>query len=225
MTKRRKFSMKYDPRRHQRRSIRLKGYDYSLPGAYFVTVCIYQGECLLGEIDQGEMLINELGQFVIRVWKDLPDHYPHVILDAFCVMPNHFHGIIILSDVYGGGGIDQGVEGVEGESQTRPYKPRPYKPRPSEARPDEPRSYQPTASDSTPPPQKRHGLPEIVRALKTFSARLINQRRDTQGVPVWQRNYYERIVRNEHELNTIRQYIDENPMNWEMDMDNPQISK
>jgi REP element-mobilizing transposase RayT len=72
-----------------------------------------------------------------------------------------------------------------------------------------------------PPPQKRHGLPEIVRALKSFSARLINQRRDTQGVPVWQRNYHERIVRNEHELNTIRQYVYENPMKWEMDMDNP----
>jgi REP element-mobilizing transposase RayT len=206
--------MKYDPRMHQRRLFRLKGYDYSLPGAYFVTVCTYQRECLLGEIHQGEMLINELGQFVIQVWKDLPDHYPHVILDAFCVMPNHFHGIIILSDIYGGGEIDLGDEGDkgdEGESETRPYKTQPY-----EARP-----YEPTASDSSPPPQKRHGLPEIVRALKSFSARLINQRRDTQGVPVWQRNYYERIVRNEHELNAIRQYVYENPMKWEMDMDNP----
>jgi hypothetical protein len=113
---------------------------------------------------------------------------------------------------FSGGGIDQGDKGDkgdkgdEGESETRPYEARPY---------------QPTASDSTPPPQKRHGLPEIVRALKSFSARLINQRRDTQGVPVWQRNYYERIVRNEHELNTIRQYVYENPMKWEMDMDNP----
>lgn len=207
--------MKYDPRKHQRRSIRLKGYDYSLPGAYFVTVCTCQRECLLGEIHKGEMRINELGQFVIRVWKDLPDHYPHVILDAFCVMPNHFHGIIILT----------GNDHCRGESQTRPYDPtrpyhrtaRPYDP----THPSDPRPYNPTTSDSTPPPQKRHGLPEIVRALKSFSARLINQRRDTQGVPVWQRNYYEHIVRNEHELNTIRQYVYENPMKWEMDMDNP----
>ena len=119
-------------------------------------------------------------------------------------MPNHFHGIIILSDIYGGGGVDKGDKG---ESQTRPYNPT--------------RPYEPTCSNSMPPPQKRHGLPEIVRALKSFSARLINQRRDTQGIPVWQRNYYEHIVRNEHELNAIRQYVCENPMKWGMDMDNP----
>ena len=177
--------MNYDPHKHKRRSIRLKGYDYSQPGAYFITICTYQRECLLGEIHRGEMLINELGQFVIRVWKDLPGHYPHVILDAFCVMPNHIHGIIIFSDTCG-----------RGEYEIRP-------------------------SNNLPPHKKRHGLPEIVRALKSFSARLINQRRDTQGVPVWQRNYYEHIVRNELELNTIRQYVNDNPLKWGMDLDNP----
>jgi len=135
---------------------------------------------MLGKVHKGEIFMNELGQIVIRVWNSLPDHYPLVILDEFCVMPNHFHGIIILTR--------------RGESETRPYK----------------------AAH-----QKRHGLPEIVRALKSFSSRNINQWRDSTGAPVWQRNYYESIIRHERQLNAIRQYIQENPINWEMDMDNP----
>lgn len=189
--------MKFDPRKHRRRSIRLKGYDYSQPGAYFITVCTYLRECMLGEVINGEMRLNELGQFVHRVWRGLPKHYPNVVLDAFCVMPNHFHGIIILT-------VDD--QSCRGESQTRPYR--------------HDLTNQ-TQSDLIQTYPKRHGLPEIVRALKSFSSRHINQWRDSTGTPVWQRNYYESIIRNERQLNAIQKYIHENPNNWEKDMDNP----
>ena len=101
----------FNPEIHHRRSIRLKDYDYAQPGAYFVTICVYRRECLLGEIIEGEIRSNEFGEIVKNVWNDLPNHYQHVVLGEFCVMPNHIHGIIVLTD------IDSG----RGGSQTHPY--------------------------------------------------------------------------------------------------------
>ena len=86
----------YDPRIHHRRSIRLQGYDYATPGAYFVTICIQNQECLLGAVVNGEMVLNAAGQMVQRVWDELPAQYPGVETDAFVVMPNHVHGIVVL---------------------------------------------------------------------------------------------------------------------------------
>ena len=91
--------MKFDPKIHHRRSIRLPEYDYSLPGAYYITTVVFGRENLLGFIDQTGMQINKLGQIVKFAWLDLPKHYPHLELGGFCIMPNHFHGIIILNDV------------------------------------------------------------------------------------------------------------------------------
>lgn len=83
-----------DPAKHHRRSIRLKGYDYSQPGAYYVTVCTQNRTCLLGGVVDGVMRLNEYGEIVARTWNDLPNHNPHIELDAFVVMPNHVHGIL-----------------------------------------------------------------------------------------------------------------------------------
>jgi putative transposase len=94
--------MTYDPEKHHRRSIRLKGYDYTQPGAYFITICTRGRECLFGEIIDGEMHLNEAGQIVVQTWQDLPNHISNVQLDAFVVMPNHVHGIIIITDHAGG---------------------------------------------------------------------------------------------------------------------------
>jgi hypothetical protein len=88
--------MAFDPERHHRRTIRLKGYDYSQPGAYFVTICIQDRAYLFGEIVDGEMRLNDAGRMVHGVWHDMPHHYRGVDIDAFVVMPNHIHGIIIL---------------------------------------------------------------------------------------------------------------------------------
>lgn len=174
--------------RYHRRSIRLKVYDYRRCGAYFITVCVQNRFCLFGEIVDGVMKINEAGQIAQNVWNDLPRHYPHMVLDAWVIMPNHVHGIIFLSDVRDDGEpMPPRVESVGAGFK----------------------------------PAHTHGLPEIVRAFKTFSARRINPWRHTPGTPVWQRNYYEHIIRNEESLHRIRQYIADNPARWTEDRNHP----
>lgn len=95
--------MKFNPNIHHRRSVRLKGYDYSQAGAYFVTVCAWQRGCLFGEIVDGKMGINEYGNIVKACWDDIQNHYQHVELDTFVIMPNHLHGIIAITDNVGAG--------------------------------------------------------------------------------------------------------------------------
>ncbi len=172
----------FEPR-PDRRSTRLRSYDYSQAGSYFVTICAQNRECLFGNVTDGEMHLNAAGAIVQTVWDDLPNHYPNVELDRFVVMPNHVHGIIVIV----GAGLKPALT-----------KPAPTKPAPT-----------------------KHGLPEIVRALKTFSARRINEMRNTPGVPIWQRNYYEHIIRNDDSLHRIREYIVNNPAQWALDRENP----
>ncbi len=164
----------------RRRPVRLRGYDYTQPGAYFVTICVNRHRCIFGEVRDDAVSLNESGQIVWECWNDLARHYPHVETDAFVVMPNHVHGIVMLTRTNVGAGL----------------------------RPAPTRSHLELS---------RHGLPEIVRALKSFSARGVNQLRATPGARVWQRGYHERVVRNNEELNRIRQYISENPARWSDD--------
>lgn len=171
------MSHRFEPLADDRRSIRLRGFDYALDGAYFVTVCVAGRKRILGRIRNGTAILSEAGHLVVTAWERLPLHYPHVRLDAFVVMPNHVHGIVVLDGVVGTG-----------------------------------RAAIPT-SGGVPDP-RRHALPEIVRAFKAFSARAINLRRGTPGTPVWQRNYYERILRDERALAAVRRYIRENPAKW-----------
>ena len=97
---------RYDPTKHHRRSIRLKGYDYSTPGAYFVTLLVKNRECILSEINEGEIKLSVLGEIVNQCWHDVPTRFPSVELDAFVIMPNHVHGIIVLTD---GAGVRAGL--------------------------------------------------------------------------------------------------------------------
>ena len=90
--------MPYDPNRHHRRSIRLKGYDYSQAGAYFITICTQDRACLFGKVVNGEMRLNDAGHMVLAEWNMLPERFPHVVLDAFVVMPNHVHGIVVITN-------------------------------------------------------------------------------------------------------------------------------
>ena len=173
--------------KRNRKSIRLSGYDYAMAGGYFVTICTYNRECLLGEILGSEMSLTRAGEIVLECWNDLPNHYPYVEADEFVVMPNHVHGIIFLTDQLGAD--------LKSENVGAGFKPA---------------------------PTRRHPLPEIVRAFKTFSSRRINELRGSPGVPVWQRNYYERVIRDERELEAIRQYIVDNPAKWAEDSDNPE---
>jgi len=190
--------MTFGREQNRRRSIRLPSYDYAQAGAYFVTIGTYNRDCLLGEIPGSEMSLTRAGEVVLECWNDLPNHYSHVEIDGFVVMPNHVHGIIVLADNQGKSSISEsgeaGMKSPKGQSVGAGLKPA---------------------------PTERHPLPEIVRAFKTFSSRRINQVRSTPGVPVWQRNYYERVIRNECELDAIRQYIVDNPAKWAEDVENP----
>jgi len=90
--------MKFDPNKHHRRSIRLKGYDYTQPGGYFVTIVTYHRDLLFGEIVNEEMQLNDLGKIVEECWRAIPEHIPNVELGAYVIMPNHVHGIIVITD-------------------------------------------------------------------------------------------------------------------------------
>ena len=172
--------MYYNFNLHNRQSIRLKCYDYSQSCLYFVTINLQNNVYLFGEIVDGEMLLNEYGEIVQMVWNELPQHYDNIQLGEFVVMPNHIHGIIIITDVVGAG-------------------------------------FKPAPTDNVKHGTAKHGLPEIVRALKTFSARKINELRNTRGEKLWQRNYYEIIIRNERSYQRITNYIIDNPKKWNND--------
>ena len=209
--------VRYDPSRHRRQSLRLKGYDYTQPGAYFVTICVRDRECALGEVVGGEMVLSDAGYIVRACWGDLPNHYPHVQLDAFVIMPNHMHGVIVLLDdvVVVGAGL-----------RPAPTRPAPAGPA-STTRPAPTIGPAPTTrpAPTTTVAPKRHGLSEIVRAFKSFSARRINALHDTAGTPFWQRGFYERIVRSDRALDAIRQYTIDNPAHWAAGRNNPSSIK
>jgi putative transposase len=125
------YTVTQDPLIHHRQSLRLKGYDYSLPGAYFVTICTREREAILGYIVNGDVRLNQFGRIVRAAWYDLPRHYPHIQLDTFCILPNHVHGIIILNDTDVGAGLTgqpidpDGIPSAPAPlpdiDQTRPY--------------------------------------------------------------------------------------------------------
>ena len=180
--------MTYDPERNRRRSIRLKGYDYTRPGAYFVTICTQNQECLFGEVVDGEMRLHQAGHMVQAEWNALPDRFPSVGIDAFVVMPNHVHGIIVMSNDIVGAGLVPALNGAT----TR---------------------VAPTIWD-------------LVGAFKSRTTVLYTDGVNQIGwTPfrsrLWQRNYYEHLIRNESSLNHIRQYILANPLRWAMDRENP----
>ncbi len=195
--------MVFNPKKHNRCSIRLKGYDYTEPGAYFITICTSKREHLFGHIQDEKMHLNRYGEVVQFNWNNLPKIYPHVQLNEFIIMPDHIHGIIMLkNDPVGAGTLRERLSAKRTLREQRTLTiesltKNPYKPAPT--------------------PQKRHGLPEIIRSLKTYSATRINQLRSTKGNSVWQRGYYERIVRDEQALFNIRRYIINNPLKWKKD--------
>jgi REP element-mobilizing transposase RayT len=170
---------------------------------YFVTVCAARRGLRFGWISDGTVVENAYASIVRECWLDLPNHYPHVSLDAFVVMPDHIHGIVVLRDAFGAG-LDEARAGLDDVRAGLDDVRAGFKPAP-------------TGGDAFSDVGVRHGLPEIVRALKTYSARGINALRGTPGASVWQRGYYDRIVRNERELNLTRKYIASNPRNWRKD--------
>jgi len=171
--------MKFNPAKHQRRSIRLKNYNYSQPGWYFVTICTYQNSMFFGDIEDGRMMFDEAGNITYKYWKNIPNHFLHVQLDDFIIMPNHIHGIIVINEV-GAKNFSPLHEIVNNKFQS---------------------------------PSKTIG--SIIRGFKIGVTKWF--RNNTDIYKVWQRNYYEHIIRDEIDLNRIRKYIIENPLKWHDD--------
>ncbi len=183
------IDVRYHPRvvsaSKHRASIRLKDYDYAQAGAYFVTACVRDRRCLCGEIADDVMRMNEYGRIVESCWNESPQHFPHVELDAFVVMPNHVHGIVVITGAVGA-----------------------------------------RHASSLPHPTRAHGtdkgsLGVIVGSFKSAVTKRINDLHGSRGAIVWQRNYYERVSRDEREPYCARQYILDNPLLCALDRENP----
>lgn len=198
--------MIYNPEVHHRQSIRLRHYDYSHAGAYFVTICAWQRECLFGEVMGGEMRLNAFGEILRVEWQLTAMLRDSVALDEFIVMPNHFHAIISINDRRGTACRAPGVNDNKDRDQNSEMD-------------------QGTARRA--PTVELFGRPvvgslsTIIRSFKSAVTRHINQQRKNPGAPVWQRNYYERIIRDEAELYALRQYIIDNPREWADDENHP----
>jgi putative transposase len=189
--------MSYDPEKHNRHSIRMRGYDYSSPGKYFVTICVQYRECLLGNVINGEMNLNDAGRMVEKWWQEIARKFPLVDLDEHITMPNHFHGIIEIVDrrmrekdlLLDGKTIDHISQVMSGL------------------------------------PEKSAPLPEILRWFKTMTTNEYIRGVKQFGWPrfegkLWQRNYYEHTVVSLKSLRNIRHYIRMNPAMWPFDRDN-----
>jgi putative transposase len=203
--------MSYGTRSHHRHSIRLPGYDYASSGAYFVTICVQGGECVLGEVVDGKMQLSEWGQIVYAEWFRSEEIRRELKTDAFVVMPNHVHGIVWIA------AEDVRVDGV-GRTAVRPYDGVPN----DGAQLDGcAAGHEPGRTAGRPYGRVPKSLGSFVAGFKSVVTKQINQLRDMPGVPFWQRNYWEHVVRDEADLNRIREYIENNPARWTDDQLHP----
>ena len=164
---------------YNRRSIRLKNYNYAERGAYFLTICTKHKQRLFGNIKQDKICLNQLGKIAFSCWQEIPQHFPYVNLDVFVIMPNHVHGILWIT-----------------KSVNDKFNPRKFG------------------------KMTKGSISNVVRSYKAIVTKKINQICQQQGTSlIWQRNFYEHIIRDEKALNNIREYIVNNPLNWHNDPD------
>ena len=188
-----------------RRSIRLERYDYSQFGAYFVSICTHKRACLFGRITDGKMILSAAGQIVAEEWLKTAEIRPNVRLDEWVVMPNHFHGILILK-------TDQDTPA--GARRTVPETVR-YA------------HLTPSQTKNTAPKIERFGkpvlgsIPTIVRSFKSAVTKRMNEKYTLPDKKLWQGGYYERVIRDDEEMNHTREYIAYNPLQWQLDKENP----
>lgn len=169
----------YNPDIHNRKTIRLKGFDYSVQGMYFITICVQNRECVYGNIEKGKPCLNQAGEMVEQHWLKIEQQFENVKLDEYVIMPNHIHGIIFIA------------------------------------------SAQNNRADTRPAPT----IGDIICAFKSMTTNCYIQNvKQNEWKPfdkrLWQRNYFERIIRNQEELDRIRDYIKNNPSRWEFDKNN-----
>ena len=171
-------------------SIRLKGFDYSSVASYFITICTQNRQCLFGNIESGVMIVNSAGQMIIDEWLAIRSRFSSIGLEAFVVMPNHFHGILSILPAGGESLVDIVDGGV------------PIKGTPT--------------------------LGEMIGAFKSITTnRYISGVKNQNWEPfdrrLWQRNYYEHIIRNDRSFEILQSYIQDNPLRWEKDQLHPDV--
>jgi putative transposase len=178
----------------RRKQMRLRGFDYSKEGFYFVTTDCNHMECHFGKIQRGKMILSDFGKIAYDEWLKLPSRFENVQLHVFQIMPNHMHGIIVITDGRGTAGNPNELDGeLSRRAPTREGFQKPVK----------------------------GSVPTIIRSYKSAVAYRINLMRRMQGVPVWQRNYWEHIIRNERDLQHKTNYIESNPILWDDNDENP----
>jgi REP element-mobilizing transposase RayT len=218
---------RYNPKIHNRRSIRLKGYDYSKAGLYFITICCQDRINRFGQVINGEMILNKFGLIAYNEWIKLADRFSNFELDVFQIMPNHIHGIISLLPVGSGlaldpensieenpaaSGLAPDVFIIDGQPRNIDGQPRGLPQRLPQPEPQE--LPQPLVQ------QGKSSISDIVGAYKSIVANgclKIYKSRDEVMGKFWQRNYYEHIIRNEFAYYNISEYIINNPIKWEED--------
>ncbi|MDA3798092.1 MAG: hypothetical protein PF692_03320 [Kiritimatiellae bacterium] len=182
---------------HNRRSIRLKGYDYSRAGLYFITICCQGRECLFGNITDDVMIPNDAGKMIGKLWNEISDDFSNVCLHEYVIMPNHFHGIIEINTV----GADS-ISALSNRMQTEIIR--------------ADMESAPTMNSA------KTNIPKIIQSFKRHTTiKYIEMVKQNILPPfhkrIWQRNYWEHIIRNENEYYRISKYIINNPITWEND--------
>lgn len=179
------MKMKYNPDIHHRKSIRIPEYDYGQPGYYFVTLNVQNRDCLFGEIKDSKIELTDIGKIIKYHWSKLPLYFKNIELDDYVIMPDHFHGIIrIVRAMHSNENIVFDKKHLENAS------------------PIQPTGTQPGS------------VAAIIQNFKSVTARKINHILKRSNHRLWQRNYWERVIRDEVELQKIRKYISENPLKW-----------
>jgi REP element-mobilizing transposase RayT len=188
--------MKYNPEYHHRRSIRLQGYDYSQTGIYFVTICTYQRQCIFGEIRDGKIILNQIAKIVAQEWVKSAEIRQEIELDEWIIMPNHLHGIVVIDkkdDNYFKNDNNYNNKGA---------------------------SLAPLQRDEF-GKRKPKSLSSFIGGFKSSVTKKMKSICEHPNPVIWQRNYHETIVRDESQLNQIRQYIIKNPQKWDEDPEKP----
>ena len=182
----------------RRRSVRLRGFDYAFRGFFFVTICTHNKKPTLGKIMNYKSQLSDIGKIVEKCWREIPEHFPKVYLDEWIIMPNHIHGIIVIKFPLG---HDASSRATACRAPT----------------PVEPLSIQHESKLEGFGRPVKASLPTIVRSFKSAATKNVREWFGLKVLPVWQRNYFEHVIRNEESFNRIRNYIWENPIHWNTD--------
>ena len=192
---RKTLNMNYNPNIHHRHSIRLKGYDYSHAGLYFITICVKDRECFFGEIIDDKIILNNAGKIADECWLQIPEHFPNVVLHEHIIMPNHVHGIIELKRI---NTITNQIANNVGTRHVMSLHNHDHNHNPNQF--------------SKPIPGS---IPVIIQQYKSSVTRFVNKNNVSHFR--WQSRFYEHIIRNDQSYELISDYIINNPKNWKDD--------